>query len=718
MKRAPLLLSLLLLSAPSSTTAQSLNPGDIAIIGANAVNPDEFSFVALVDIPSGTVIGFVDHGWLASGEFRTTEDEFFYTAASTISKGTVISVDTIVGSPRFAEAGDQLLAFQGTIASPTFVYALNFFGSGVWQADATSSQTSSLPAGLVNGFSAVAVNACSKNNHKYDGPTSGTRSELLTHIGNLNNWTCSELRQTFLSSFTVTDGGGNSLPEFVSPILTVDAVAGDQVSIQYSATDADSDVITYGGIGIPSSASIDPSSGAFEWTTQESDTGANSFTITASDGTDTAAISVTVTVTSAIEARRPTVMVSPIGGIVPGGDTVQAIFTVEDPEGGPLTYSIDPDDLGATVFESNAPFLGFIQVLEWTTPVEPGIQRFAVTVTDDEQLSVTVVEYIGSSGVLFAGESGSTLLASLQGAYSPSQTLGYDTARDTMYAKIDLESDGFVRGIYTDFAVEYTGGDPSVSMFAGGINAEHTWPQSMGAGSEPQRSDMHFLFPAKDNVNSTRSNHPYAEIPDVQTTSWFRDTEILNTIPSSRIDEYSEFASGLFEPRESVKGNVARAVFYFNAIYNSAADQSFFNLQSATLGEWNELDPTSGREIYRSGKISGYQGNINPFLLDSTLPNRLFGLSTDTEEALPPSDFEIGSFLPSPAHDRVSFEVRGARGERVTLSLYDVLGRSAGNYETREGINSIGLSRLAPGLYSVIAEYNGSAIRRQLVVLR
>ncbi len=81
-------------------SAQTLSVGDIAIIGANAVNPDEFAFVALVDIPQGTVIGFVDHGWLASGAFRTNEDELFYTATGTISKGTVVIIDTVDAAPR------------------------------------------------------------------------------------------------------------------------------------------------------------------------------------------------------------------------------------------------------------------------------------------------------------------------------------------------------------------------------------------------------------------------------------------------------------------------------------------------------------------------------------------------------------------------------------------------------------------------------------------
>ncbi|MDA1332541.1 MAG: hypothetical protein O3A65_08715 [Proteobacteria bacterium] len=63
--------SLLIFISATLANAQTLGAGDIAIIGANAVNPDEFAFVALVDIPQGTVIGFVDHGWLASGAFRT-----------------------------------------------------------------------------------------------------------------------------------------------------------------------------------------------------------------------------------------------------------------------------------------------------------------------------------------------------------------------------------------------------------------------------------------------------------------------------------------------------------------------------------------------------------------------------------------------------------------------------------------------------------------------
>ena len=43
----------------------------------------------------------------------------------------------------------------------------------------------------------------------------------------------------------------------------------------------------------------------------------------------------------------------------------------------------------------------------------------------------------------------------------------------------------------------------------------------MGASEEPQKSDMHHLFPCKDNINSSRGNNPYGENSDQLTDYWF-----------------------------------------------------------------------------------------------------------------------------------------------------------------------------------------------------
>ena len=68
---------------------------------------------------------------------------------------------------------------------------------------------------------------------------------------------------------------------------------------------------------------------------------------------------------------------------------------------------------------------------------------------------------------------------------------------------------------------------------------------------------MHALYPTKDNVNSARSNHPFAEIPDSDTDGWYRLGQSQSTIPTSDVSEWSEKDNenpdagydGRFEPR-------------------------------------------------------------------------------------------------------------------------------------------------------------------------
>ncbi len=78
------------------------------------------------------------------------------------------------------------IAYQGTESNPTFLYALNSQNSS-WQSDATSSTTSALPTGLINGQTAIALNEI--DNAVYSGTTSGTKAELLAEISDRTNWT-------------------------------------------------------------------------------------------------------------------------------------------------------------------------------------------------------------------------------------------------------------------------------------------------------------------------------------------------------------------------------------------------------------------------------------------------------------------------------------------------------------------------------------------------
>lgn len=228
------------------------------------------------------------------------------------------------------------------------------------------------------------------------------------------------------------------------------------------------------------------------------------------------------------------------------------------------------------------------------------------------------------TGTIFPGLTGAELRSRLAQDYKVENSLGYRKARDYMYSTLDNDN-GTLRGVYSDFAISLNPNSsrPRTEAFDKGINAEHSWPQSKGA-TGVAKSDLHHLFPTRVDVNSRRGSLPFADIDDNRTQRWILDDEQLRDIPDFNIDAYSESTRDAFEPRESFKGNIARALFYFNTIYNSQADRAFFNTQKDTLCDWTAADPVDRAEIERSHSIASQQGNENPFVLDSSLARRAY----------------------------------------------------------------------------------------------
>ncbi len=205
--------------------AQTLSPGDLGIAGFNSDNPDDFVLVALTDISSGTTFKFTDNGWkLPENEFRTGEGMHIVTLTTDVSCGTNMylnasSVVNVSGAPLgtvdtpgndflLSTGGDQILVYQGDETTPSFITAVNFEGSGVWQSTASNSNTSGLPTGLTNGTNCIAL--FESDNGSYDCTAgAGTAAEILDDICNTNNWTMSNSRVTLPDcGFSVTDCGG------------------------------------------------------------------------------------------------------------------------------------------------------------------------------------------------------------------------------------------------------------------------------------------------------------------------------------------------------------------------------------------------------------------------------------------------------------------------------------------------------------------------------
>ena len=189
--------------------------------------------------------------------------------------------------------------------------------------------------------------------------------------------------------------------------------------------------------------------------------------------------------------------------------------------------------------------------------------------------------------------------------------LGYNEGRRQMYGYTDILSNGNIEGIYTGF--QQAGG---FVTYPNPINAEHIVPQSFFGSSEPMRSDIYILRPAHGSANSARSNYPFAEVNDNQ-AQWYGVNGNSYTSTGSQpanSDNWSEGTGNSWEPRESKKGDVARAVFYFYTMYPNEGTSITACGDLATLYNWHVNDPPDAAEISRNTKINQVQGNKNPYV--------------------------------------------------------------------------------------------------------
>ncbi|MBX2875801.1 MAG: endonuclease [Saprospiraceae bacterium] len=289
---------------------------------------------------------------------------------------------------------------------------------------------------------------------------------------------------------------------------------------------------------------------------------------------------------------------------------------------------------------------------------------------------------------LFPDLADAELLSAIQDEFTPAVTQTYAIARDSLFGRIDQVNDT-LRCVYTGYKIYLDPTlDPTMAAFmdGSGLNTEHTYPQAKGASQEPARADMHHLFPTRVDINQVRDNFPFAEIPDNVTERWFYLNQFRNSIPTSNIDAYSEFRNGAFEPPEAHKGDVARAMFYFYTIYRDealAADPNFFATQMQTLCNWHYLDPVDEKEWNRTWQIAHYQdGKANPFVLDCTLPKRLYCANTEGSCLLSSptttgqeTNIQIQAPYPNPFNESITIPFELAEQAEIGYSVWNGMGQ-------------------------------------------
>lgn len=169
----------------------------------------------------------------------------------------------------------------------------------------------------------------------------------------------------------------------------------------------------------------------------------------------------------------------------------------------------------------------------------------------------------------------------------------YRTARDEMFVRVDNE-EGIVTCVYTGFTLE-TVGTPDATI----MNTEHTWPQSQGADVEPMRSDLHHLYPSTADANNARGSLPFCEV--VNPDGWADGGSLRGT------DARGEQC---FEPRDEHKGEAARALLYFAAVYDEELDADY----EVVLRAWHEEDGVTDAERTRNDQVEVLQDSRNPFV--------------------------------------------------------------------------------------------------------
>ena len=145
-------------------------------------------------------------------------------------------------------------------------------------------------------------------------------------------------------------------------------------------------------------------------------------------------------------------------------------------------------------------------------------------------------------------------------------------------------------------------------------NREHVWPTSFGFKKRGQwgHTDLHHLQPADAKINAIRGNKDFD----------FGGSPLAKS-PINKTDGDS------FEPRDAVKGDAARSIFYMAVRYegndadtpdlylvddtSSTSGETKFG-KLCTLLEWNKLDPVDEWEKARHEKVVKVQGNRNPFI--------------------------------------------------------------------------------------------------------
>ena len=222
-------------------------------------------------------------------------------------------------------------------------------------------------------------------------------------------------------------------------------------------------------------------------------------------------------------------------------------------------------------------------------------------------LSSDAVSYYRNNNIDYDSlcDDGSTAIKSALANLMKSTHDYISTYDDCHYAAHKTDSTGDNGG---KISLIYTAYNATQSQW-NGWNREHVWPKSLGGNNTTGGgADLHHIRPSDAGVNSSRGNKKYGEING--------GTAKYGSDPA---DGYlgGYYNSTYFEPREDVKGDVARICLYVHVRWGSEWGAS--NITSVfqsvdVLLQWHLEDPVDTWEMGRNDVVEEIQGNRNVFI--------------------------------------------------------------------------------------------------------
>jgi len=284
----------------------------------------------------------------------------------------------------------------------------------------------------------------------------------------------------------------------------------------------------------------------------------------------------------------------------------------------------------------------------------------------------------------------------------------YNDLRDFILKNTDEDPDNSDNVILL-----YTGRSQAKNTFGGDPNEwnrEHVWAKSHGdfGNTPPAGTDAHHIRPTDVSVNSARGNLDF----DMGGTP-------LPEAPGCKKDNDS------FEPRDEVKGDVARMLFYMAVRYeggDGVADlelvdhvNTYPNPEHGKLQQlldWHLTDPPDEFELNRHEVIYSYQENRNPFIDHPEYVDMIWGDPNDIED----SKSLIINVYPNPVGNSLNIEY--FNNSNLKYSLISVDGRIVLEGTIKPGNNTLNLSILNQGLYLLNLKNSNNIVVDQYKLLK